>query len=199
MKTTISLILCISFVSAAVLADDFAHDRQQNWHQWRGPNANGVSPHGDPPVEWNEDSNIRWKVEVPGRGSSTPIVWGNQVFLLTAIKTDRVAESLPKLPESSTRGGNPFRIQRPTNFYKFVVLCFDRQTGKIIWQQTSHIPVAYVFDTWILSSDSRACATRPSICLSSLPPVPSLPVYRALFRLNRSSLSPFPSPLFDRI
>ena len=106
MKTTTSLVLCISFFSAGVLADDLAHVQQQNWHQWRGPNANGVSSHGDPPVEWDEDTNIKWKAEVPGRGSSTPIVWGNQVFLLTAIKTDRVAESLPKLPEAPTRGGN---------------------------------------------------------------------------------------------
>jgi hypothetical protein len=44
------------------------------WPQWRGPYATGVSKTADPPVEWSETKNIRWKVEVPGRGSSSPVV-----------------------------------------------------------------------------------------------------------------------------
>ncbi len=137
MIRTALLAVCASLVSSSLWADDTALDFLGNWHQWRGPNASGVAPHGDPPVQWDENTNIKWKVEVPGQGTSTPIVWGNQVFILTAIKTDRVAESLLELPDVPSRGGNPFRIGRPTNYYKFVVFSFDRHTGKILWQDTA--------------------------------------------------------------
>ena len=54
------------------------------WPQWRGPLATGVAPNATPPTEWSELSNVRWKVEVPGHGSASPIVWGNHVFVLTS-------------------------------------------------------------------------------------------------------------------
>ncbi len=56
-------------------------DAMHNWPQWRGPLATGVAPHADPPIEWSETKNIRWKVELPGKGHSTPIVWGDRVFV----------------------------------------------------------------------------------------------------------------------
>src|SRR4051812_39707651 len=70
-----------------------------NWPHWRGPLANGTAPHADSPVSWDAETNIKWKAELPGRGSATPIVWGDQVFLVTAIKTERVArpDELPKV------------------------------------------------------------------------------------------------------
>src|ERR1043165_2819193 len=49
-----------------------------NWPQWRGPQLNGVAPAADPPVKWSETSNIRWKVRIPGEGSGTPVIWGDQ-------------------------------------------------------------------------------------------------------------------------
>jgi hypothetical protein len=55
------------------------------WAQWRGPDGTGVSQHADPPVEWSETKNIRWKVEVPGRGNASPVVWNDRIFLLTAV------------------------------------------------------------------------------------------------------------------
>ena len=56
-----------------------------NWPQWRGPLAKGISRTANPPVEWAENKNVRWKVEIPGRGSASPVVWGDRVFVLTAI------------------------------------------------------------------------------------------------------------------
>src|SRR5262245_24218476 len=66
--------------------------QQRNWHQWRGPQASGVAPLADPPLHWAEDKNVHWKIEIPGRGTASPIIWEDQVFILTAIKTDRVKE-----------------------------------------------------------------------------------------------------------
>src|SRR5204863_5807590 len=55
------------------------------WAQWRGPYATGVSKFADPPTEWSETKNVRWKVEIPGRGSASPVIWGDRVFLLSAV------------------------------------------------------------------------------------------------------------------
>src|SRR4051812_47686537 len=102
------------------------------WHQWRGPNADGTAPHADPPVSWGEKTNIRWKAPLPGRGSATPIVWGDRVFVLTAVKTDKIAalEDLPKPDPRFARKTDP-----PDHYYRFLVLCFDRATGKQLWQR----------------------------------------------------------------
>ena len=67
----------------------------KNWHQWRGPHATGVSPTANPPVEWSETKNVRWKVPIPGEGTATPIVWGDQVFIQTAINTGKKGEAPP--------------------------------------------------------------------------------------------------------
>ena len=57
------------------------------WAQWRGPHGTGVSRSATPPLEWAEGKNIRWKIEVPGRGSATPVVWGDRLYLTTAVPT----------------------------------------------------------------------------------------------------------------
>ena len=59
--------------------------RERFWPQWRGPYATGVSRHANPPTEWSETKNIRWKVEIPGRGSSSPVIWGDRLFVLSAV------------------------------------------------------------------------------------------------------------------
>jgi hypothetical protein len=64
-------------------------DPAYHWPQWRGPLATGVAPHGNPPVEWSETKNVRWKTTLPGRGHSTPIVWQDRVYL-----TDREGTTL---------------------------------------------------------------------------------------------------------
>src|SRR5262245_20504339 len=93
-------------------------DRLSNWPQWRGPNSDGLAPHGDPPVEWSETKNVRWKVEIPGSGSATPIVWGDRIFVLTAVDTGK--------------GGAGGR-----NVHQFDVLCLDRSSGRTLWRKTA--------------------------------------------------------------
>jgi outer membrane protein assembly factor BamB len=103
-----------------------------SWPHWRGPEANGNAPLADPPIDWDERKNIRWKVPLPGRGSATPIVWGDQVFVVTAIKTDRHAapRELPKVDPALERKTTP-----PSNYYQFVVMSFDRNTGELRWKR----------------------------------------------------------------
>ena len=105
-----------------------------NWHQWRGPEANGVSRTATPPTTWSEKDNIRWKVEIAGKGGATPIVWGDKVFLLTSINTGKVDPSLTKPEDQPDR---VFGIKFPNTSYQFVILCLDRKTGKELWRRTA--------------------------------------------------------------
>jgi outer membrane protein assembly factor BamB len=115
-------------------AADFTAERLDNWHQWRGPNANGSSPNGDPPTAWDAKKNIKWKAAIPGRGSATPIIWGDKVFILTAIDTGREAkpEDLPKLETEREK-----KTKAPMTYHQFVVLCLDRATGKERWRKVA--------------------------------------------------------------
>jgi len=132
MKQLSILALCFAFFSVNVRADEFAKEKLDNWHQWRGPLANGTAPHGKPPVKWDDKTNIKWKSPLPGLGSSTPIVWGDLVFVLTAIDTGReaAAADIPKPDPRFQKKTTP-----PTTYHQFVVLAFDRKTGALRWKQ----------------------------------------------------------------
>ena len=129
-------LLCLAILcglpATLALADDEPGDAAHNWPQWRGPLATGVAPHGDPPTVWNEaeGTNVRWKTAIPGRGHSSPIVWGDQIFLTTAIA---FGDPLP--PRPSRAPGNHDNLP-VTQRHKFVALVVSRSSGKILWQQT---------------------------------------------------------------
>ena len=94
---------------------------------WRGPHANGIAKHADPPLEWSETKNVKWKVEIPGRGSSSPIVWGDRIYVTTAVPVGVTGDA-----QHAPRGQ-----VRPRVPHKFVVMALDRKTGKTIWEQTA--------------------------------------------------------------
>ena len=121
------------------IAQDVPDAKQRFWHQWRGPNANGVAPNANPPTTWSEDHNVLWKVPINGRGASTPIVWGDKVFLLTTIDTGKVDSDLPAPDDQPER---PFGITYPNTVHQYVVVCLDRNTGEEIWRRvaTEQIP-----------------------------------------------------------
>ncbi len=100
-----------------------------NWPQWRGPQLNGVAPQADPPVTWSETSNIRWKVHIPGEGAGTPVIWGDQVFVLAAYPASNPEAAAPK----AEKGAKSVTV--PNEAYRWVLLCFDRDSGKIRWQK----------------------------------------------------------------
>ena len=108
--------------------------RARNWHQWRGPEANGVSRSATPPITWSQGKNIQWKVAIDGVGSSTPIIWEDSVFVLTAIDTGKVDPSLPRPEDQPER---VFGIKHPNTAYEFVVICLNRQTGEVRWRRTA--------------------------------------------------------------
>ena len=68
------------FVAPGAAADQPRHALNY-WPQWRGPLGTGVAPLADPPVNWSEDQNVRWKIQLPGSGHSTPVIWDDRIFL----------------------------------------------------------------------------------------------------------------------
>jgi outer membrane protein assembly factor BamB len=113
-------VLALLCLAAASSRADFAEDAQSNWHRWRGPDATGVAPHGNPPLHWDAETNIKWKIPVEGRGSASPIVWGDRIFLLTAVDTGQPG---------------PHASAGAKNLHQFKVLCFDRTTGERLWEK----------------------------------------------------------------
>jgi outer membrane protein assembly factor BamB len=91
-----------------------------NWPQWRGPAGNGLVLHGSPPLSWSEEKNVKWKVEIPGLGHATPIIWENKVFVLTAVPLE----------------GNDKK-------FAFTVLCLDRRTGQTLWKKVAREDAAH--------------------------------------------------------
>ena len=130
-RHSINAICLGAILSMSCLAQQAQTDVDNNWHQWRGPNATGTSLTANPPVEWSESKNVQWKVPIDGRGSSTPIIWKDRVFLLTAIDTGKVDPSLPK-PEDQPK--RVFGIKHPNTAHQFVVLCLNRNTGEELWR-----------------------------------------------------------------
>ncbi len=132
------ILVALNLHSHSTSADDNAAlaDVAANWHQWRGPNANGSADESaTPPVRWDATTNLQWSVDLPGDGSSTPVVWGDQVFVLSAEKTDRKAGT-PTVP-------NPAAKTIPPNlYYRFIVTSIDRRNGNVLWQNvaTEQVP-----------------------------------------------------------
>ncbi len=130
-----SAALFAASIASAISGESFAGSPADNWHQWRGPTANGVSESADPPITWGENENVKWKVAIEGNGTSTPIIWDDKVFVLTAIKTGEKDTSIPD-PQDQPKT-NFFDIKRPNEVHAFVVLCLDRDTGQELWRDTA--------------------------------------------------------------
>ena len=111
----------------------FSQDGQahsvSHWNQWRGPLGTGVAPNAQPPVEWSNDKNIRWKTPLPGRGHSSPVLSADHVFLTTAIP---VGPKLP--PRMSGRPGEHDNLPIDSK-YQFVVMAVDRHQGTVLWKK----------------------------------------------------------------
>jgi outer membrane protein assembly factor BamB len=121
MKAWVSILAAVATATAA------------NWPQFRGPSSAGVADDAKPPLNWDvaKGSNIVWKAEIPGLSLSSPVVWGDRIFLTTAVSSD---------PKQTFRTGlygdtDPVNDSSP---HQWKVLALDRRNGKLLWEQTAH-------------------------------------------------------------
>ncbi len=136
MNKLMALTVAVSIVMALAPADVYAGSGSDYWPTWRGASATGASEKGNPPLTWSETKNIKWKVKLPGQGSSSPVIWGDRIFFQAAIKTDKKGSA----PDAKKQGEEerPFHGgEAPTKVYKFDLVCLDRKTGKTLWQKTA--------------------------------------------------------------
>ena len=142
------------FGAVAFFQETSAGQVAAHWGQWRGPTFNGVAAKdATPPLEWSEEKNIRWKVAIPGQGYSTPIVWEDKLFLLTARPTKESAtrelrnEDLEPVAYVQRGRGNRAPRSRgtsvPRDTHEFLVMCLDRHTGETLWEQVARREVPH--------------------------------------------------------
>ncbi len=116
-----------------------------NWAHWRGPTGNGVAVDAQPPIRWSETENVKWRLAIPGRGSGSPVVWEDRVFVVTAVPTEVVPTEVsggqaPARPGGAVpRGQRRRRAGRAPALAKlqFKVLCVNRQNGELLWERTA--------------------------------------------------------------
>lgn len=149
------LALCGCWLALATLAAEPTGERaptgtSPNWPAWRGPLANGVAPQADPPTRWSETNNLRWKIPLPGKAHSSPIVFGDLVFLLSAVP---VGEAQKPVYDSAPGVHDSVPV---THRHQFIVLAVSRRDGKIVWQRVvrEEFPHEGGHNTGSLSSSS---------------------------------------------
>ena len=103
----------LALITCCLLWGELQGFSADDWGHWRGPNGTGATT-GQPPTEWSETKNVKWKVAIPGRGSGSPVIWGKQVFVVTA------------LPSKGGAGKLSFELH-----------CYDRKSGSLQWRQVA--------------------------------------------------------------
>jgi outer membrane protein assembly factor BamB len=131
----------IALAAAAAVVSAAPH--LTHWAQFRGPDGQGVSVEKGLPDDWSPTRNVLWKTPIPGRGHSSPVVWGDRIFLTTAIEGERVpgAKGVEHIinghPYVHPQGVGDDRRQT------FKVLAIDARDGKIVWEKTAHEGLPY--------------------------------------------------------
>lgn len=123
MKTFIALVLCLSPITVV---------NAQNWSSFRGNNASGIADGRKTPATWSVDKsqNIVWKASIPGFSHASPIVWGNRVYVITAISSDTATGFVAK-----DRG---IGLADDNVKHTWKIYSLDKKTGAVIWSQTAY-------------------------------------------------------------
>ncbi len=127
--TTIGLLASVAILTGTGLAEDLG----QSWPRFRGPNASGIAEGHSTPVAWDVEtgSNVRWRTAIPGLAHSSPIVWGDSVYLTSAVSAE--GESLLKVGLYGSIGSVP---TEPV--HRFVLYRINKRTGAVVWERTAH-------------------------------------------------------------
>ena len=127
-------------VAAIILSLGLAGALQaQNWPGFRGANASGVGDGQNPPIKWDaaNKTNIIWKTHIPGLGHGSPVVWGNKLFVVTAVSSAEHNEEFPAGRQylRPLSGGQDLAEDNSKHLWK--VYCLDKKSGKVLWERTA--------------------------------------------------------------
>lgn len=101
----------------------------RNWGHWRGPLANGVAPQANPPIQWSETNNVRWKIPIQGKAHASPIVFGDAVYVLSAVP---VGEAQKPVFDDAPGVHDSVPV---THRHEFVALAINRKDGRVLWRK----------------------------------------------------------------
>jgi outer membrane protein assembly factor BamB len=113
-------------------------NKASNWPQWRGPESQGISTDTGIPTEWSNTTNVQWKTPLPGKGHSSPIVWGKYIFLTTSVEGPVIPDAKPF---KHILGNQEFKHPDwagSDHSYTLKVLCVEATTGKLLWERTAY-------------------------------------------------------------
>src|SRR5687768_8120322 len=119
----------ITFV-LTLLAPGLVLAEPDHWPQLRGALADGLARGDTLPDAWTTTKNVLWKTDVPGWGWSSPVTWGDHIFVTSAVSE--------KVLEKPIIGGYPGGFIHPKDEHRWMVYCLDRETGKILWERESY-------------------------------------------------------------
>jgi outer membrane protein assembly factor BamB len=105
----------------------------QNWPAFRGANSSGTADGGSPPTVWDAEksTNILWKTPIPGLGHSSPVVWGDRVFITTAVSSATASEFVHGLIDTGDSA-------KDTSKHSWRLYCLDKNTGRVIWEKIAY-------------------------------------------------------------
>ncbi len=115
----------------------------ENWAQWRGPGGQGISAETKLPTEWGPATNIAWKVELPGSGHSSPIVWGDRVFVTAVIEGEVVAGAKAVIHTVDGKEWVHPDSTAADKKHTFRVISLDARSGRTLWEQTAYEGTVY--------------------------------------------------------
>ncbi len=147
----ISTIFAVLAVAAGVaasfgLAARAAEKNVPAWPGWRGgPTAPAVSTETGFPDTWSATQNVAWKTPIPGRGHSSPVIWDRRVFLTTSVPGEEVKDMQPEVLKDFGESAKHPQSADGNRKYDFKVICLDRDSGKILWEQTAFSGFPYDF------------------------------------------------------
>jgi outer membrane protein assembly factor BamB len=154
-STVLRRAAAVAVLLAMTVISNRAAGPTKNWPGFRGPNANGVAEATSLPVTWSKTENVRWSVEVPGRGWSSPVIWDDVVYLTSAISTkpfkqpspglygnDYIAELLAKgVPTAEVNRlvrARDNELPEESDVIRYMLYAFDATSGKMLWEREVH-------------------------------------------------------------
>ncbi len=132
-KTGVILTGALILIGSLAAIEGLSESDGINWPSFRGPSAAGIAEGYPTPVSWDIETskNIRWKIPLPGLAHSSPVIWGNRIFVTTAVSEE-------KDPELKVGLYGDIKPVEDTSVQEWKVLCLDKNTGKVLWEKTSH-------------------------------------------------------------
>jgi outer membrane protein assembly factor BamB len=130
MRTNHAMLITAALALAGLNAT-VARTAEENWPQFLGPGSRAVSANASLPDHWSATENVAWKREIPGRGWSSPIAWGDRVFLTTVVEEGKKSEPPQKGLFMGGKGTPDAKCQ-------WKVLCLDLNSSQVLWERTAH-------------------------------------------------------------